>query len=358
MNMSARVAVIGASVAGTACARLLTDAGHSVRLFDKPGGIGGRMATRSVEWLADGGIVHHSPFVHGAPGFTARSPDFVRFVEQAVRDGLLARWVPVVAPGSHTSLDVATLWVPVPDKSSLCRGMLSDVSISRACSVAALRRDNDGWSVESPGPAVAQGFSHVVLAVPPQQAAPLLQPHRPDWAQRATVLPMAPSWTLMGVTTDTELAAPTWDLAWPTHGPLAWVVRNDAKPGRHCVPGLAHWVVHATTPWSQTYLETPVAEVQAMLQQALAQLLGRPLTWHHTAVHHWRYASVPRADASAAATGNCWWNASLSLGLCGDALGGAGVEGAWTFGRALATSVIDRYRAAPAVAGLPAARAC
>ena len=339
MNMSARVAVIGVSIAGTTCARLLTDAGHSVRLFDEPGGIGGRMTTRPVEWLDDDGIVHHSSFDHGAPGFTARSPDFVRFVDQAVRDGLLARWVPVVAPGSHTPLDVATLWVPVPDMSSLCRGMLSDVSISPACAVAVLRRDNDGWRVESAGAAAAQGFSHVVLAVPPQQAAPLLQPHRPDWAQQATVLPMAPSWTLMGVTTDTELAAPTWDLAWPTHGALAWVV-------------------HATTPWSQTYLETPVAEVQAMLQQALAQLLGRPLTWHHTAVHHGRDASVPRADASAAATGNCWWNASLSLGVCGDALGGAGVEGAWTSGRALATSFIDRYRAAPAVAGLTAARAC
>ena len=356
--MSARIAVIGAGIAGTACARLLTDAGHSVRLFDKSCGIGGRMAARSVEWLAEDRTVHQSSFDHGAPGFTARSPDFLQFVEQAARNGLLARWVPVVAPGSYAPLDVATLWVPVPDMPSLCRGMLSDVSIRPACAVDALRRDSDGWRVESAGAAMAQGFSHVVLAVPPQQAAPLLQPHRPDWARRATKLPMAPTWTLMGVTTDTELAAPAWDLAWPTHGPLAWVVRNDTKPGRQRVPGLAHWVVHATTSWSQTYLETPVAEVQAMLQEALAQLLGRPLTWHHTAVHRWRYASVPRANAQAAATGNCWWDASLSLGVCGDALGGAGVEGAWTSGRALATSVIDRYRAAPAVAGLPAARAC
>ena len=48
MNMSARVAIIGAGIAGIACARLLTDAGHSVRMFDKSGGIGGRMATRRL----------------------------------------------------------------------------------------------------------------------------------------------------------------------------------------------------------------------------------------------------------------------------------------------------------------------
>lgn len=305
MSPCARVAIIGADIAGTSCARLLTDAGHSARLFDKSGGVGGRMATRRAEWLDDDGIVHPSSFDHGAPGFTARSPDFGHFVKQAVRDGLLARWVPVMAPGSYVPLDSATLWVPVPDMPSLCRGMLSEVSISPACAVDALRRGHDGWSVESAGAVVAQGFSDVVLAVPLQQAAPVLQP---DWAERAAALPMAPAWTLMGV--------------------------------------------------SQTHLQTPVAEVQAMFQDALVRLLGRPLTWHHTAVHRWRYASVPRADASASAavTAHCWWDASLGLGVCGDALGGAGVEGAWTSGRALATSVINRYRAAPAASGLPAAR--
>ena len=206
---------------------------------------------------------------------------------------------------------------------------------------------------------MAEGFSDVVVAIPPPQAAPLLQPHSAEWAHRAQALPMLPGWTLMGVTADPQ-TAPDWDLAWPTQGPLSWIVRNDAKPGRERVPGRAHWVAHASAPWSQTHLESPAAEVQAVLQEALARWLGRSLTWHHAAVHRWRYASAPRAEASASAsataTRRCWWDASLRLGVCGDALGGAGVEGAWTSARALATAITDRHRSLRADSGPPASK--
>ena len=316
-----RVAIIGAVIAGATCARLLADAGHSVQLFDKSRGAGGRMATRRAPWLAADGLAHESSFDHGAPGFTARSPDFVRFAQQAQRDGLLSRWAPVVAPGSYAPLDGPALWVPTPDMPALCRALAAGVPVRWDCTVDSLRQGPGGWSVESAGiteieraidgaiESTAEGFTHVVLAVPPQQAAALLLPHNPGWAQRAQALAMLPCWTLMGVTNATDAShlkgtttlttatadspsAPPWALAWPTQGPLSWIVRNDAKPGRVCTPGLAHWVAHASAPWSQTHLESPAADVQAALQEALAQWLGQPLTWHHAAVHRWRYASA------------------------------------------------------------------
>ena len=357
-SATARVAVIGAGMAGATCARLLADAGHSVRLFDKARGVGGRMATRRVAWGADGDAAQASAFDHGAPGFTARSPDFVRFVAQAQADGLLVRWAPVIAPGSYAPLGDTALWVPAPDMPALCRTLVAGLPVNLACPVDALRQAPDGWCVESAGSSVARGFSDVVLALPPQQAAALLQPHRPDWAQRAQAQTMLPGWTLLGVTPDMP-GPPAWDLAWPAQGPLSWIVRNDAKPGRTRVPGLAHWVAHASAPWSQMHLDTPAAKVQALLQEALAQSLGRPLTWQHAAVHRWRYASVPRAAVSAAASApaaalaRCWWDSALGLGLCGDALGGAGVEGAWASGRALATALIDCGRTAPSNASAP-----
>ena len=359
--VSARVAIIGAGIAGVACARFLADADHSVQLFDKSRGTGGRMATRRVEWAADDGAAHQSSFDHGAPGFTARAPDFVRFVEQARRDGLLSRWAPAIGPRSYGPLGESALWVPAPDMPSLCRALLANLPVMLGCTVDGLRHGPGGWRVESAGAIVAEGFSEVGVAIPPQQAAPLLQPHSPEWAHRAQALPMSPGWTLMGVTADAP-PAPDWDLAWPTQGPLSWIVRNDAKPGRERVPGLAHWVAHASTPWSQTHLESSAAEVQAALQEALAQWLGRSLTWHHAEVHRWRYASAQRADASisasasAAATTRCWWDASLRLGVCGDALGGAGVEGAWTSGRALAAAITARHRSLLADSGPPASR--
>jgi len=342
-----RVAVIGAGAAGASCARRLADAGHAVQVFDKSRGVGGRLATRRIDWTDAQGGEHRAHLDHGAPAFTARSPEFNRFVEQACGAGWLARWAPVMAPGNHPTLENPALWVAVPDMPALCRQLLGGIPLHLSCQVDAVRRDERGWRVESKGQTVAEGFNHVVLALPPPQTAPLLQPHRADWAQQAQGIPMLPCWTLMGVTEQdiaTDCTGVTgWDLALPTRGPLFWITRNESKPGRTAVPGLAHWVVHATAEWSQTHSEAPAGDVQALLQTALADVLkaalGHAVAWRHAGVHRWRYASVPRADATVA--GHCWWDPSMGLGVCGDALGGAGVEGAWTSGQALARAVLE-----------------
>lgn len=341
LALPSRVAVIGAGIAGASCSRLLTDAGHAVQLFDKSHDVGGRLASRRIEWANADGSVAQATLDHGAPGFTARSPEFARWVEQARQAGWLARWSGLVAPGSHQALDDLALWVPGPDMPSLCRRILGKLPLQLSCTIDAVQRDGRGWRVVSEGVTVAEGFDQVVLALPLQQAAPLLQPHRADWAQQARALPMLPCWTLLGVAEHADAAG--WDLALPTRGPLSWIIRNEAKPGRAGALGLAHWVAHATADWSQVHLEARPGDVLALLQTALAEWLRHPAVWRHALVHRWRFASVPRANAMA--SGRCWWDASLGLGVCGDTLGGAGVEGAWHSARALASFMIESAHA-------------
>jgi renalase len=64
-----RVIVVGAGVAGLACARALADAGRSVTVLERARGVGGRCATRRLDGQAfDFGVV----FFHGRdPGFLA-----------------------------------------------------------------------------------------------------------------------------------------------------------------------------------------------------------------------------------------------------------------------------------------------
>lgn len=342
-----RVAVIGAGVAGATCARRLAEAGWAVEVFDKSRGVGGRLATRRAEWPAADGTLQPARFDHGAPGFGAQTPDFVRCVEQAAREGWLARWSPRLAARSHVPLKGAVLWLPTPDMPALCRAWLAGVMLHTNCLVDALLPGPAGWRLQSAGATVGEGFDAVILAIPPQQAAPLLQPHRPDWAQRAVDTQMLPQWVLMAVTDDAPAADHVsipvdGDLAWPTSGPLAVVVRNDAKPGRARLPGQAQWVAQATAEWSQTHLESSTETVKAALQAALAQWWGRPVIWHHSAVHRWRYATVSRATPGRLPPPErCQWDAALGLGVCGDALGGAGVEGAWVSARALAVQVLE-----------------
>jgi renalase len=61
------IAVIGAGMAGVTCARTLAQAGHTVTVFEKSRGFGGRMATRQSPF---------GTFDHGVQYFTVRDPRF------------------------------------------------------------------------------------------------------------------------------------------------------------------------------------------------------------------------------------------------------------------------------------------
>lgn len=331
-----RVAVVGAGLSGIACARRLGEAGCAVFLFDKARGVGGRLATRRAQWIDTDGAVHRATFDHGAPAFSARSAAFRAVIDEAVEDGVLARWEPVMAPGSHQNLDGLALWVSTPDMPALCRRLAAGLPQTLSRAVDEIARDGQGgWRLLAQGELLGEGaFDAVVLAMPPAQAAALLAPYREDWARQARAVPMQPCWTLMAAEPG---APPPWDAAWPQRGPLAWVVRQDARPGRAAGGGMNHWVAHATAAWSATFLESAADTVQALLQDALAEALGRRPRWAHAAVHRWRYALAPRSEG---ARQPCWWDPALSLGVCGDFLGGAGVEGAWLSGRALAAAIV------------------
>ncbi|RZS58464.1 hypothetical protein EV685_0757 [Sphaerotilus mobilis] len=360
------MAVIGAGMAGATCAHALAMAGHTVQVFDKARGPGGRMATRRMTWKDLDGRAWTTRLDHGALGITARSRAFGAWVDMGVSGGWLTRWSPRLAHGSRPLDDVRPIHLPVPDLPAVCRQLLEGSEITWESAVEALHHTPEGWQLQVGGERLGALFDAVLIAMPPAQAATLLAPHRPDWAGTAARTPMQACWTLMGVEALGAQAIDAsgggaswsgeWDLARPVDGPLAWVLRQDARPGRPQVAGQAHWVAHARTDWSLQHLEQSPQWVAAQMQAALASALGRPVDWLHTTVHRWRYGLPPVAGATPA----CWWDRAQGLGVCGDFLGTAmlaraddaggdaggegldsvGVEAAWLSGRALAHALM------------------
>lgn len=328
-----RIAVIGAGMAGAACAASLHQAGEQVSLFEKSRGAGGRMATRRVGWTDDEGQAQHVEFDHGAPWFSARHPRFRAAVARAERAGVVQAWQPQVhaawpAPRKRPG------FVATPDMPALCRHVLGELPLHTGHAVQRLHRDAAGWQLVLEGGGSVGPFDQVMLALPPAQAAMLLAGHQDAWADELVTQRMSACWTLMAVTNDVDWP---WDAADIDRGPLARVLRNDRKPGRQPRLGQASWVAHATPAWSAAHVESDPVEVAQTLGTALAALLpAGPLHWHHRAAHRWRYA-VP-ADTSQDSR-ECLFDGELGLGVCGDHFGAGDVEAAWRSGDELADTV-------------------
>ena len=328
-----RIAVIGAGIAGAACAASLQQAGEQVSLFDKSRGAGGRMATRRANWTDDAGAPHSADFDHGAPWFSARHPRFRAALARAQRAGAVQAWQPQVhaawpAPRNRPS------FVATPNMPALCHYLVGELPVHTGHAVQRLQRNRAGWQLVLEGGVCAGPFDQVMLALPPAQAAVLLAGHQDGWADELMALRMHACWTLMAVTNDVDWP---WDAADIDREPLARVLRNDRKPGRQPYLGHASWVAHATPAWSAAHLEAEPQAVAADLGAALAALLpAGPLRWHHRHAHRWRYAAPA---GTATRSRECLFDAELGLGVCGDHFGAGTVEAAWRSGDELADTV-------------------
>lgn len=334
-----RVAIVGAGIAGAACAASLRDAGLAVTLFDKSRGVGGRMSTRRVQ--AEGAEFQ---FDHGAQHIQARHPRFKAALRRAAQAGVLLPWQPRVHAAWPAPLRRES-WVPAGQMPGLARHLISDATLHLEWPVTRLERTHAGWMVVGAEGRREGPFEHLVLALPPAQAAPLVAGHHDAWAEQLGAWPMLPCWTLMAATQAVDWP---WDACEPDAGssPLAWLARNDRKPGRQAPAGQALWVAQASAAWSTQHLDASPAAVQTALSQALAALLpaGVKPQWAYRAVHRWRYAA-PAAQAAGAGTSAdpCWWDAGLGLAVCGDFLGGpsaGGVESAWRSGDEAADTLL------------------
>jgi len=328
MDLSSRIAIIGAGMAGLSCAIALQDAGYQPTLFEKSRGPSGRMSTRNgTGWQCD----------HGAQYFTARSPEFRAEVSRWEAAGVAALWSPrlqVLADEQAHQRDAELLrFVGMPRMTAPGRWLAASLSVEAGHSISQLRRTADGWQLESAEAGwLASQFDIVLLAVPAPQAAPLLAPEAPEMAALAGGARMRGCWALM-LQFESTLDLP-FDAAFVNQGRLRWIARDNSKPGRQ---GPETWLLHATAEWSQARLEDNAKDVEVELLEAFRQACA-PIDIappQGSSVHRWRYA-----DSFPALTQGCIWDQALGLGMCGDWLNGGKVEGAWLSGRQLAARLI------------------
>jgi predicted NAD/FAD-dependent oxidoreductase len=273
------VIVVGAGIAGVACARALHGAGHAVRVVDRGRGVGGRMAVRTEDVTGTPRVVDV-----GASYFTVRDERFVAVVERWRAAGLAREWTDtfavVTAEGSDRSVDgsgtttgpvrrtatgpvrgTATgpvRWAAAGGLRSLVEDLAAGLDVRPQTEVEEVDVEEGGLSVDGE-PAAA-----VVLAMPDPQAADLL----PEPVSLALGLDAAMEWA-SSIAVWAAWESRWWgdlDGAFVDGSPIVSWIADD---GRRRGDGAPVLVAHSTPDFAAGHLEHPDAAIAPVLAEVV-----------------------------------------------------------------------------------------
>ncbi len=318
------VAIVGAGIAGLACARQLRAAGLRVAVFEKSRSFGGRCASR----LWKGHVVDH-----GAQYFTLTDPRVRADLLAAVDRGHIQ---PIESPildlatGAEIPSPKGPRYYYGPGNNRIGKALAAGLDLRMRSFIGAVEKCSGGrWMV------AGEVFDSVVVTCPYPQAAALL-------GLDPSAAPFVPCLTTFFEYEGVFAGDSALRYAWVDHGgshDLAWSACENHKIGR-ITGDRTVFVVQASERFSRANIEEAPESYAPQLRRQLESLWAMGGA-HSVGVfaHRWRYARLQdgreRLDPDAS-------EVRPGVYLSGDALGGSRIEGAWKCGLDTALRVIGR----------------
>lgn len=314
----AGVVVVGAGIAGVACATELARAGIPVEVRERARVTGGRMASKRFDGR---------PADLGAAYFTVDDPDFAAVVAGWQAAGLVREWTDTLVaygPRGREQVTGPMRWAAPRGLRSLVEHLATDLPVTH---------DRLIMTVE-PGPRVdGRAAEAVVLAMPGPQAALLLDPAL-ETATRAVATQRWSS-TLAAVLHFPSRRWSDFRGAFVNDHPVLSLVCDDGDRRGDGAPVL---VAHTTPAFAAGHLLQPTA-ARPEIEQAVRDLLGLPEPALSTHVHRWTYARPVATGADGP-----FHLDDDGIGLAGDAFGRPRVQSAWRSGHDLGRALAARLR--------------
>ncbi|MEV4711052.1 FAD-dependent oxidoreductase [Micromonospora sp. NPDC049374] len=311
------VVVIGAGIAGVACARELRDAGVPVQIRERGRVAGGRMASRRFDGR---------PADLGAAYLTVSDPEFAEVVRGWQAAGLAREWTDTFVAydgGGRREVRGPMRWAAPRGLRSLVEHLARDLPVVVNRLVLGV----------GPGPTVdGEECAAVVLAMPGPQAAWLLDPGLAAATEAVARQRWSPTLAAM-----LRFPSRRWSDfrgAFVNDHPLLSLVCDD---GDRRGDGAAVLVAHTTEEFAAGHLAQPTAAAPDV-EAAVRDLLALADRAEHLHVHRWTYAKP--ADGGGPDTG--FHLDDDGIGLAGDAFGKPRVQTAWCSGRDLGRALARR----------------
>jgi renalase len=327
--------VVGAGIAGLACAGRAAELGMRPLVLERSHGVGGRCATRRVEGQA---VDHGLPFLHGS------HPEFLRALDSVAATALLG-W-PERVRGRGTACHPAAL-SPRDLKRAFAEGLTAFPKHLRRGLDVRLQTRVEGLDLTGERPVLhlAGGdrltAQRVVLALACEQATALLRDVLSDAG--AEVAAMGRLLAMIGTVPcctvlagyPLEVEAPPWDVWYPEDSKVVQVLSHDSS--KRVGPRFRVLVLQAHARWSRARTEVaPASWTEELLAEAArlaGDWAGRPL-W--VQAHLWRHGRLD-PDGELALPVSIPLGKGARLGLAGELFHpGGGAQAAYLSGRALA----------------------
>ncbi|MFN3926068.1 MAG: NAD(P)/FAD-dependent oxidoreductase [Pseudanabaenaceae cyanobacterium] len=340
MSATKEIIVIGAGIAGLACASKLLAEGCQVKILEKSPGVGGRMATRRVQgtWVD-----------HGTQYFKVTDYTLARLIDSLLNLGIVQVWdTPLWELKQGKLCPVPNQWqaryICPLGMTALAKYLAHPLQIQEALltnvRITAVAVSGAKWQLKSDR---AEIFSAPILVstIPAPQFLPLFSKalvSNQELLNTIAAVEFVPSLSVMAGYDMEATVPPEWYAISSRDDPyLSWICLNSAKAGQ--VETAPVFVCHSSPEYAQSSLEENNLENagKPMLKQlgkVLAPWLEHPLWWQ---VHRWRYALV----ADPLITPYLLTTKPAPLICAGDWCGGKDLQSAYLSGLAAADAVLD-----------------
>ncbi|MEM7009512.1 MAG: FAD-dependent oxidoreductase [Thermodesulfobacteriota bacterium] len=324
------VVIIGAGISGLTCAHILKESGFSVTVVDKARGVGGRMATRRTESAANPG--KEAIFDHGAQFFTVRDPRFTMYVEKWLSQGVVKEWCRGFDP-NRSSQDGYPRYVGTNGMTSAPKLLASDQNVVLNSKVLSISTVKEKWSVSSEDG--KEFISDIVILTPPlPQSLDIIDSGNFELEQTIrTELELISYDPCIAVLAEIDGPSQIPDPgAVQINGTVvSWICDNSKKGISEDVNTIT---IHSSGNFARDNWDRNSDDLAKDILNEVSDLIGSQII--STQVHKWKYCIPTNPLNNYFLVGSNVPN----LIFCGEAFGGAKVEGAFLSGLKTAEELI------------------
>ncbi len=309
INIVYDVAVIGAGLAGSMSAHLLTEAGQSVCVIEKSRGCGGRCGNQRIndQVRVDMG----SPYIH------TKHPDTIKVLDQLISANIALRW-------PQQDKNTSQTYIGSPSLSAICRHLVQASRLLTNTRAHHLELDpiKQVWRIRDSHFQLITQCKKVILCIPAPQAAALLaatQGTEDLWVSANQASKRSTSqWALWLETAHSDLNS----IIYPNHPVIECMIKDNQKHA-HKGTSCDRWVIHSRSDWASLNLEKSKEHIADELIKGFFEATELELI-RHGSPHRWLFSRFLPNPSSTAFK----WNEELNIGLAGDWLSSGDTEGA------------------------------